>query len=498
MKPLLLGIDIGTSACKTALFEETGKIFAQATNAYPTYYPKPGWAEQDPDAWWAAACKGLKEIFAEHPNAPSRIAGIAADGQSWAAIPVSASGECLCNTPIWMDVRAQGICAKLKLSGLEERMGEVSGNPLSPSYTAPKILWIKEHKPDIYGKTVKFLQSNSFIAYRLTGAFTQDLSQGYGLNFFDLRKGIYDLELCRDMGISASLLPEIFPSGSVIGRVSRQAAIDTGGLLEGTPVAAGGLDAACGTLGAGVVENGQTQEQGGQAEGMSICLEQLKTDPRLISGFHAVPGKWLLQGGTVGGGSFKWFREQFSSNSSFDELSRQAQAIPPGSDGLLFLPYMSGERSPIWDANAKGVYFGLDFSKTMAHMARATMEGVAFSLLHNLEAAETAGAQVDALRSVGGAAGSHFWTQMKSDVTGKPIEVPSSGESTALGAAMLAGVAAGLYPNFDEAVRSAVSLIRRHEPDMDIHERYMKSYEIYKDLYPSLKQAMKKSREDLQ
>lgn len=501
MKPYLLGIDIGTSACKVALFEGDGRVAGSASGDYPVYYPRRGWAEQDPDEWWEAVCEAIHGLLHKTGIDPADIAGIGIDGQSWSAIPVDREGRVLANTPIWMDTRAQSICDRLNDKVGRETIFDLAGNSLQPSYTTAKIIWYKENMPDIFTKIHKILQSNSFIAYRLTGAYSHDLSQGYGLHCFDMRTGTWNKERCEELGIPFSFLPPLCQSHEVVGKVTGQAALLTG-LTEGTPVVAGGLDACCGTLGAGVIHPGETQEQGGQAGGMSICMDTYAADPRLILGFHVVPGQWLLQGGTTGGGGvMRWFEREFGDyertlketcgKSSLDQFNELAQEVTPGSDGLVFLPYMAGERSPIWDPDAKGVYFGLDFSKTKGHMIRSSMEGVAYSLKHNLDIAEGTGARVEELRAMGGSANSLLWTQIKSDITGKPIRVPSSDTATTLGAAILAGVGVGLYKDFEEAVDRTVHMTRHHEPDMERHAVYEKQYEVYLKLYEDLKDLMK-------
>ena len=247
---------------------------------------------------------------------------------------------------------------------------------------------------------------------------------------------------------------------------------------------------------------GETQEQGGQAGGMSICMDSYQADPRLILGFHVIPGKWLLQGGTVGGGGvMRWFEREFADyersmaqekgKSSLAQLNEIGEEVAPGCDGMVFLPYMAGERSPIWNPHAKGVFYGLDFSKTKGHMVRACMEGVALSLRHNLEIAREAGAEAEVLRAMGGSANSLLWTQIKSDVTGKPIVVPSSDTATTLGAAILAGVGIGFYESYEEAVALTVKETRRHEPNPENKEIYDKVYETYLELYRSLEKMMK-------
>lgn len=497
---LLLGIDIGTSGCKIALFSRTGSVIGTVTEEYPVYYPKPGYVEQDPEDWWNAVCRGTKKIIIENFVDPSEIAGIGISGQSWAAVAVDKNGQSLARNPIWMDTRSEAICARLNKTIGAENIFALSGNPLKAQYTTGKIIWYKQEQPDLYKKINKILQSNSYIVYRMTGVMSQDMSQGYGIHCFDMRKGCWDKDICKSLGIEYGMLPDILKCHEVAGKVTQNAA-DSMGLTAGIPVVAGGLDAACGTLGAGVLHSGQTQEQGGQAGGMSICAQGYCADPRLILSYHVVPDRWLLQGGTTGGGgAMRWMSEQFGyeekqaarekATTSLFLLDRLAETAPSGSGGVVFLPYMAGERSPIWDEKAKGVFYGLDYSKTKAHMVRAVMEGVAYSLRHNLEAAESAGASVGVMRSMGGSANSLFWTQLKSDITGKPIEVPASDTATTLGAALLAGVGVGMYTGFDEAVKETVTVKRRHEPDCTNKEEYDRGYETYIELYAALKHLM--------
>lgn len=503
MKPYLLGIDIGTSACKAAVFDRDGEVIASVSEEYPVYYPHPGWAEQNPDEWWRAVCGAIKKMAAGGVDL-KEIAGIGIDGQSWSAIPMDREGNVLTNTPIWMDTRAQDICDEFNEKIGSDQIFQAAGNSLQPSYTTAKILWYRRNLPEVYRNTYKILQSNSYIAFRLTGNMTQDISQGYGLHCFNMHTGEWNAEMCEALEIPISLLPDIYPSHAIVGTVTGQAAEESG-LPAGTPVAAGGLDAACGTLGAGVVRPGETQEQGGQAGGMSICIDAYQADPRLILGYHVVPGKWILQGGTTGGGGvMRWLEREFGAyereagkrlgKSSLELFNEAAEAVNPGADGMVFLPYMSGERSPIWDPDAKGVFYGMDFGKTKGHFIRAAMEGVAYSLHHNLEIAKEAGAEAEVLRAMGGSANSLLWTQIKSDITGKPIVVPSSDTATTLGAAILAGVGVGMYESFEEAVELTVKEKRRHEPNPEYKDIYRKNYQIYLELYEQLKGTMQKYR----
>ena len=490
MSTWLLGVDIGTSSCKTAVFDPDGQVVAQGGSEYPVSYPHKGWAEQDPRDWWDGVCRAIRDMICENAIDPSQIAGIGVDGQSWSAIALDSRGEVLCPTPIWTDTRSAEICRETVRRIPEERLFRLCGNPAQPGYTWPKILWYRENRPDVFAKTEKILQSNSYIVYRMTSEITQDLSQGYGLACFDMRNGRWDDEACETLGIPRRMLPEIVPCHQTVGRLTREAAEQTG-LKEGIPVVAGGLDAACGTLGAGVVSSGQTQEQGGQAGGMSICIDQYAADPRLILGFHVVPGRWLLQGGTTGGGgALKWLRETMCPEISFEEMSNLADAVPAGSGGVTFLPYMAGERSPIWNPNACGVFFGLNFGTNRGQIIRACMEGVAYALRHNLETADAAGARAETLRAMGGSANSRVWTQIKADVTGCGIEVPGSDTATTLGAAILAGIGTGVWNSFEEAAARTVSVRGTYEPDPENKAVYDRGYEVYRKLYENLKDLM--------
>lgn len=500
MGQYLLGIDIGTSACKVAVFDRGGNALASTNGSYKVYYPKPGYAQQRPDDWWEAVCQATKEALGAAGVSKEEIAGVGIDGQGWAAVMMDKGGNVLAETPLWMDTRSAKICDRIKKELPDEEIVRLCGNPLQPMYTTGKVRWYEEEMPEVYKNTYQVLQSNCFIAYRLTGNMVQDKCQAYGWHCFDMRRGVWDESRAKELGIPVGFLPELVECHQVMGKVTAEAAAQCG-LQEGTPVVAGGLDAACGALGVGVLHDGDTQEQGGQAGGMSICTEEYKSDARLILSYHVVPDRWLLQGGTTGGGGvMRWLEQQFGDYER--EMCKQtgkkplivynelAEAVPAGCEGLVMLPYMSGERSPIWNPNAKGVYYGLDFSKTKGHFIRAGMEGVAYSLRHNLEIAQEAGAQVKVLRSMGGSANSLLWTQIKSDITGKPIVVPNSDTATTLGAAILAGVGIGYYDSFQNAVDTTIQVKREHQPNAANKQTYDETYHTYLRLYEELKGMM--------
>ncbi|NPV54692.1 MAG: FGGY-family carbohydrate kinase [Firmicutes bacterium] len=501
MADYLLGIDIGTSSTKVGVFDSSGKLFASASNSYPTYREGPLRAEQDPRDWWQAAVRGIRSVL--QSVEPREIAGIGIAGQSWAALPVDSQGRPLRRAMIWLDRRAETECEEIREKVGEEKVLRVSGNRIDPAFCIPKILWLKRNEPEVFRNAFKFLQSNSFIVKKLSGAFSQDISQGYGVYGFDMARAEWSGEILEELGLEPGLFPELFPPSAVVGEVTREASLETG-LAEGTPVVAGGLDAACATLGGGVARPGETQEQGGQAGGMSICTDRPVVTPRLILGFHVIPGVWLLQGGTVGGGSLGWFLETFGQvgriatgpgEGGFELLSREAARVSPGSGGLVFLPYMAGERSPIWDQDARGVLIGLSYDKTWAEVVRAIMEGCAYALRHNLEVAEEAGAWVLQLISVGGAAKSEVWCQIKADVTGKPVAVPDVEEGTIWGAALLAGMGVGIYGDIVTSIREMVHIKRVFHPREEISRVYDGFFEIYLSAYEGLKDTFRKLRE---
>ena len=497
----LAAIDIGTSACKTAILHENGQVVASSNQTYPVHRPRPGWAEQDAEDWWNAAVIGLRSCLQRAGISAGDIAGIGIDGQSWSCIPVTEAGETLAKTPIWMDTRAQDICREVETAVSAERIFSTARNPFQAGYQTPKILWFQRERPEIYKQADYFMTSNGFIAMRLTGRAVMDRSQSYGTHFYDFSKGQYDRELAHDMGVDLQKLPPVVECSQIVGHVTRAVGACTG-LLPGTPVVAGGLDAACGTLGAGVCRPGQTQEQGGQAGGMSICLDRPTAHPKLILSPHVVSGLYLLQGGTVGGGaSMKWLTQELGTpeqvycaehgGSPMRKLDALAEEVPPGSDGLVFLPYLAGERSPIWDPDACGVWFGLDFRKTRGHLFRSLLEGTAYALRHNLETAEEVGVHAEDLYAMGGSANSRLWTQIKADITGRRVYVTDSDDATVRGAAILAGVATEVYESFQSAVAQTVTVRRIHDPQSALGALYEQRYQIYRRLYPALCPIMK-------
>lgn len=494
-----LTFDIGTSSLKTEIFDSEGRRKADAAFPYKTHFPEVGFSEQDAEDWWDAAVKGTSscfEQFQEKEGFLPEIACIGVDGQSWSAVPIDGEGKSIRRVPIWTDRRASELCRKNTERIGAERIFKTAVNALHPGYTLPKILWIKENEPEIYAKTRYFLSCNGYLVFRLTGECCTDYSQGYGIHSYNLEKKAYDDELSEAFGFESSKIPEFCESSEIVGGLIKDAASALG-LEPGIPVVAGGLDAASSTLGAGVYKAGMCQEQGGQAGGMSLCESEAAGDPALIFGRHVLPGLYLLQGGTVGGGaSMNWLASILyhysGKEADFKNLDEDAENIAPGSEGLIFLPYMSGERSPIWDDAAQGVFFGLGFGKTPAHLVRSVLEGVAFSLRHNLDQAKKAGQEASELIATGGSAKSRLWLQIKADVTGKKMLVPEDHSAAGRGTAMLCALALKQYKDVCDLSRSWVRFKSEIIPSEKNTAIYKKYYERYLELYPLLKEEMRK------
>ncbi|NMB13187.1 MAG: FGGY-family carbohydrate kinase [Firmicutes bacterium] len=500
-KNVLLGIDIGTSSCKVGVFTLEGEALGMATHPYEILRNTAYEAEQDAEEWWQATCLCIQSLLSANAFAPHEVAAIGVVGHSWATLPVDEKGNPLRNAMLWLDRRSLQECRYLEEVVGEQHILELSGNRIDPAYCVPKMLWIRNNEPEIYAKAYRFLQSNSFIVHKLTDVFTQDASQGYGYYVFDTERRSWSWEACEVMGIERQLLPEVYESVAVVGEVTSQAAAMTG-LMAGTPVVAGGVDCAGACLGAGLIEHGATQEQAGQAGGMTIVTQRPYKDSRLISGCHVIDHRWHLSGGTVSGGVLNWFYGNILAANGgiaslgdgrpnpFELLSLEAETSPVGADGLLFLPYMAGERTPIWDPQARGVLLGLSYEKSRADLVRALMEGAALALRHNLEVAGQVGIRPTRLISVGGGAKSKVWCQIKADVTQLPLGIPSMDDGTVFGAAFLGGIGVNAYANWQESLRRMAEIRQWYEPREASTGLYDELYQIYLASYVALRSQL--------
>jgi len=398
---------------------------------------------------------------------------------------------------IWMDRRAEAESARLtELLGAEE-IHRITGNRPDEFYVAARLLWLHDHEPEVLRQTAKFVQVNGYINYRLTGRIGMDPAHAVLLQMRDYATGEWSQALCSACGVEPSQFPEVLEAHQVQGEVTAEAAAATG-LRVGTPVMAGTVDSASAALEVGVVEPGIAAEMTGTSTVVIIPNDSGLTEPALIAMPHALPGLHLLLGAMVSsGGCLRWFRDQLGQSEvqaaaeqktdPFDLLTQQAAEVPLGSDGVIFLPYMMGERSPLWHTNARGVFFGLSLATRKAALTRSILEGAAFALRHNVEVATGAGAEVREMRSVGGCSRSDLWNQIKADLLGMPVLRPHTSVGSPFGAAILAGMGAGAFPDVRKSLLEMVKLDRRFEPNEANHEKYSRIYQVFRDIYRHLK-----------
>ncbi|MBK8033067.1 MAG: carbohydrate kinase [Chloroflexi bacterium] len=495
-----LGIDVGTSSLKTGLWREDGELAANASRPYPTVRLAPSWAEQDPLDWWRALTETVAQVLNKSGVRPAEIAGIGVDSMGWTFVPVDKAGEPLYSALTWQDRRAKEEAAALRAHPQADQLVHLNANPLDEAYSTAKVQWLKQYHPDIYAGADQLLIASSFLVRKLTDVNTCDYTQAYAFHCFDEWNLRWDEAAADLIGLDLAKLPPLYQSCAVVGEVTTRAAAELG-LIAGIPVIAGGLDAAVGAFGNGVTRVGQTADQGGTAFGMSIAVDQVVVEPRLIFSPHVVPGLYLLQGGTVGGGTFEWFRAQLgqaeqlaaeiTSENVFSIMTAEAERAPAGANGLIFLPYMSGERSPIWDSDARGVFIGLNFSTKRSDIIRALMEGCALAVYHNMQVAEESGAPVLEWIGIGGGANSPSWCQLKADITNRTFTVNrrANGEAgdNSLGVAVMAGYGVGHYGNLAQTIEQFLPRRQVYQPNPKNHAVYQELYPIYLNAYEPLK-----------
>lgn len=483
----IITIDVGTSSTKTALWDEVGQLLAEASSHYALHRPSPLWAEIDANLWWRAVCDTTREVLARSSVHPSDVAGIGVDGVGWTLIAVDRNGDPLTPAMIWLDRRAQAETDWLNNLPASAHFIELDANPIDPAYITPKLLWLKQNQPAIFDEAHCFVTASAFITARLTGEFTCDYTQAYGYHFFDIAHERWDADVANQIGIPLAKMPRLCACSEIIGTVTSKAAEQLG-LQAGIPVIAGCLDAAVGALGAGVTRLGQTNEQGGQAGGFAVSVDHVIVEPRLIFSHHVLPDQYLLQAGTVGGGSLGWFRNILgeSASISFEWLSQQAAQAQAGANGLIFLPYMAGERTPLWNSDARGVFFGLSYKTSRMDMVRTLMEGCAFAVRDNLAIAEAKGAVVSEYLASGGATHSAIWCQIKADIYGKPLIVARRADGGEgghnLGLYALTAKAVGQVDNAAACVEGLLSNRQVFEPSAQHHALYEDLFELYRNL----------------
>ncbi len=500
----ILTIDVGTSSTKTALWDDSGAVVAEASATYALHRPDPLWAEIDGDVWWQAVCSTVKQVVGRGGIDPRDVAGIGVDGVGWTLLPVDRSGDPLAPAMIWLDRRADEETRWLNALPEADALVQLDANPIDSAYITPKLLWLKKHRPDVFESAHQFMTCSGFVVARLTGEFTCDFTQAYGYHFFDIAHERWDVRAAERIGVPLDKMPRLCACTDIVGAVTAAASAQLG-LRVGVPVIAGCLDAASGALGAGVTRLGQTNEQGGQAGGMAVSLDHVVVEPRLIFSHHVLPGQYILQAGTVGGGTLGWFRDVLGQietmtgtlldQSAFELFSQQVAATPAGAHNLIFIPYMAGERTPLWNSSARGVFFGLSYATTRGDLLRAIMEGCAFAVYDNRSIAAEHGVTVNEYFGSGGATQSAVWCQTKADIYGKPFIVARRADGGEGGHSL------GLYALTASAVGltdDAGSCVERLLPQRQVFEPSAQNHALYEELFEVYRSVSRRSLEDFE
>ena len=447
--PLILAHDLGTTGNKASLFDDQGRLVASHTEHYPVNYAQAGWAEQDPIDWWRAVTTSTRALLAKARVDPADLAAVTFSGQMMGSVPIDAAGQPLRSAIIWADQRAVEEAETIAVRCGPEHVYRRTGHRVSPAYLAAKILWVKRHQPDLYRQVKKFLCAKDFVAFKLTGRCATDYSDASGSNLFDLTQRAWSADLIDAIGLDAALLPEIHASTDILGEVTR-AASEATGLKSGTPVVIGGGDGACATAGAGVIAPGDAYCNIGSSAWISFASAAPLFDPQQRTfTFHHLHPRLFTPMGTMqsAGGARDWLAQLIG-----DVAGEDMAQVAPGCDGALFLPYLIGERSPWWNPQARGAFVGLTMNHSRAALARAALEGVAFNLRLILDALESQGAALPAIRLIGGGAQSPVWQQILADVFARPIHLLDlRSEASSWGAAVAGGIGVGVYAGWEIA-----------------------------------------------
>jgi xylulokinase len=496
---LAIGLDVGTSGAKGILIGADGTVIRSAVREYPLLTPRPGWTEQEPEAWWGACCEVLGELV---QAAPGDIAGIGLTGQMHGAVFLDGDGEVIRPAPLWNDQRTAGECAEIETRIGAARLREIAGNPALTGFQAPKILWLRNHEPAAYARVRQVLLPKDFVRYRLTGGRATDASDAAGTLLLDLAARDWSGELLDTLEIPRAWLPRVHEGPEVTGAVSMEAA-RASGLREGLPVVAGGGDNAAAAIGCGAVRPDVGFVSLGTSGVTFVPTAKLRIDPSgaLHAFCHAVPGQYHLMGVILSaGGALRWFRDALAPEQAaealaagrdpYEVLVSEAARVAPGADGLLFLPYLAGERTPHMDPHARGAWLGLTLAHGRPHLLRALLEGVAFALKDSIELMRALEVSPARLHVLGGCARSPHWRKILAAVLEVPLQRLAAEEGPAFGAALLAQVGAGIHPSVEAAVAVGVQHVEEPElPDPNLVVRYAELHGRFRQLYPALKAA---------
>lgn len=493
-----IGVDIGTSGTKTVLFDLYGNTIASSTKEYPMYQPYNGWAEQDPNDWWVATYTSIREVISKSRVKPSEIKALGLSGQMHGLVMLDDDGKVIRNSIIWCDQRTSKECEEITNRIGIDRLKEITANPALTGFTASKILWVKNNEPNLYEKCRKILLPKDYIRYMLTGQYATDVSDASGMQLVDIKMRNWSDEVLEKLEISKSLLAPIYESCEITGEICEKAAVLTG-LEKGTKVVAGAGDQAAGAVGNGIVKEGIVSSTIGTSGVVFAHTDKPIIDKlgRIHTFCHAVPNAWHVMGVTQAAGlSLRWFRDNFCVSELevarqmgvdvYEIMTKEAENVPAGSRGVLYLPYLMGERTPHLNPDARGVFFGLSAIHNKNDMLRAVMEGVSYSLKDCMEIIKETGIQVNEVRASGGGGKSPLWRQMQSDMFRCNVNTINSSEGPALGVAILAAVGVREYKSVQEACENIIRITNTTSPNESSVEVYAQNYMKYRQLYSSL------------
>ena len=487
----VLGIDVGTTAVKAMLVGSDGVVLAESEVEHPVSVPRPGWSEQNPEMWWRSTVLAVRKLLhsSDGNGGLAEIAAIGLSGQMHSSVFLDGDGDVIRPALLWNDVRTTAQCRyildKVGMDGLRKTVGNL---PLE-GFTAPKLLWLRENEPDNYSRLRTLLLPKDYIRYRMSGDYATEPSDAAGTLLYDVRRRVWSEPVLHALEMDADILPNVVESSEVSGVATVEAAGELG-IPSGVPIVGGGADNAAGAVGCGATDSSIMQVSIGTSGAVVLPASEphVAQDMNLHTFCHAAPNMWYLMGVILSAGStLRWLRDTVAGGRAYDSLTADAEKVPAGSNGLIFLPYLTGERTPHNDANARGVFFGLSFAHDLGHLTRAVVEGVCFAMRDSLELMKLQGVSPSEVRAIGGGARSRMWLQTLSDVFDLPISTVQPSGGAAYGAALLAAVGCGMFASIGEAVQSCISTESAVEPNTELSAAYEELYGTYRRLYPALK-----------
>lgn len=499
----LIGVDLGTSATKTVLFDEALHVKASASKTYPLSQPENGWAEQRPEDWYEATAETIRSVLEQAKIDPHDVAGIGLSGQMHGLVMLDAANKVLRPAIIWCDQRTGKECEEITERVGREKLIAITANPALTGFTASKILWVRNHEPELYARCRHILLPKDYVRFMMTGAYATEVSDASGMQLLDVPHRCWSKELLQLLEIDEALLAKVYESPEITGSV-HEAFAKKSGLLAGTPVVGGAGDNAAAAVGTGIVEDGRAFTTIGTSGVVFAHTSEPRIDPegRVHTFCCAVPGCWHVMGVTQAAGlSLKWCKDQLADRyraaakeqgcDVYDLINQDVQNVPRGSRRLLYLPYLMGERTPHLDPDCRGVFFGLSAIHTQADLLRAVMEGVSYSLTDCLGVLRDMHVEIDDMMACGGGAKSPVWRQMLADMYGCSVSTITSEEGPALGVAILAGVGTGVFSDVQSACRTFIEKKTSTQPDPEAQAYYARGHHLYQRLYHQLKDCYK-------